>query len=135
VRITATMLALVFALIIPIGAHAVEIEMSAETAFQKASKVLVDLGAIPTFRDKELMVIKADPVQVQLTPEPGSHRKSITRLSAYTVRAGRLPLPSRMTSRRSPLMTITSTETLNTPGMISSNHDASKKRGVPVRST
>jgi len=126
VRITATMLALVFALIIPIGAHAVEIEMSAETAFQKASKVLVDLGAIPTFRDKELMVIKADPVQVQLTPEPGSHRKSMTRLSAYITQAGRLSYPFRMTSRRFPPMTIISMETPNTPGTITSRHDALK---------
>ena len=125
-RITATMLALVFALIIPIGAHAVEIEMSAETAFQKASKVLVDLGAIPTFRDKELMVVKADPVQVQLTPEPGSHRKSMTRLSAYITQAGRLSYPFRMTSRGFPPMTIISMETPNTPGTITSRHDALK---------
>lgn len=34
-----------------------------------AFQVLVGLGAMPTFRDKELLVIKTDPVQVRLTPD------------------------------------------------------------------
>lgn len=48
---------------------AVEVAMSGDDAFKKASMVLVGLGAMPTFRDKELLVIKTDPMQVTLTPE------------------------------------------------------------------
>jgi hypothetical protein len=48
-------------------ASATTVAMPAETAFQKASLVLVGLDAMPTFRDKELLVIKTDPVPVRLT--------------------------------------------------------------------
>lgn len=48
---------------------AVEVEMPADVAFQKASTVLVGLEALPTLRDKELLVIKTDPVPVRLTPD------------------------------------------------------------------
>jgi len=58
----------------------------------------------------------------------------MTRLSACAAQAGRLPHPSRMTSRRFPFMTITSTGILNTPGTITSKHDASKNSGAPERS-
>lgn len=56
-------------LLAPFISAAVEVEMSGEESFKKASLVLVELGAIPTFRDKELLVIKTDPVPVQLTTE------------------------------------------------------------------
>lgn len=50
-------------------ASAEKVPLAAEAAFQKASQVLVSLDALPTFRDKELLVIKTDPVQVRLTPD------------------------------------------------------------------
>lgn len=50
-------------------AAADEVSMPADAAFQKASMVLVNLGAMPTFRDKELLVIKSDPLPVTLTPD------------------------------------------------------------------
>jgi hypothetical protein len=51
------------------SALATTVALPADAAFQKASAVLVSLDAIPTFRDKELLVIKTDPVQVRLTSE------------------------------------------------------------------
>ena len=51
------------------SALATPVALSADAAFQKAAAVLVSLDAIPTFRDKELLVLKTDPVQVRLTPE------------------------------------------------------------------
>lgn len=50
-------------------AQATVVAMPAEDAFQKASMLLVDLGAMPTFRDRELLVIKTDPAPVELTPD------------------------------------------------------------------
>ena len=55
--------------VLAIPAFSATVPLSAEAAFQKASKVLVSLDAMPTFRDKELLVIKTDPVQVRLTPD------------------------------------------------------------------
>ena len=52
----------------PIACSAATINLSGEEAFKKTSMVLVNLGAIPTYRDKELLIIKTDPVQVKLTP-------------------------------------------------------------------
>jgi hypothetical protein len=46
-------------------ATATEVNLPAEAAFAKASRVLVDLGALPTFRDKELLVIKTDPLPLK----------------------------------------------------------------------
>jgi hypothetical protein len=46
-------------------ATAAEVGLPAEAAFVKASRVLVGLGALPTFRDKELLVIKTDPVPLK----------------------------------------------------------------------
>lgn len=46
-------------------ARAAEVDLSADAAFLKASRVLVGLGALPTFRDKELLVIKTDPVPLK----------------------------------------------------------------------
>ena len=48
-------------------AKAEEIGLAADAAFLKASRVLVGLGALPTFRDKELLVIKTDPVPLKDT--------------------------------------------------------------------
>ena len=48
---------------------ATPVALPADVAFQKAVAVLVSLDAIPTFRDKEILVLKTDPVQVRLTPE------------------------------------------------------------------
>jgi hypothetical protein len=56
---------------------------------------------------------------------PHTHILVTTCLSAYTAQAGRLPHPSRMTSRRSPPMTITFMGILNTHGTITSKHNAS----------
>ena len=50
-------------------ALATTVAMPADAAFQKASHVLVGLDALPTFRDKDLLIIKSDPVQVRLTPD------------------------------------------------------------------
>lgn len=44
---------------------AVEANLGAEAAFNKASRVLVEMGALPTFRDKELLIIKAGPHVLQ----------------------------------------------------------------------
>jgi hypothetical protein len=54
---------------VPGLALAAVVSMPADAAFQKASVVLVGMDAIPTFRDKELLVIKTDPVPVKLTPD------------------------------------------------------------------
>lgn len=51
------------------SAFATPVALPADVAFTKASTVLVGLGAMPTFRDKELMVIKTDSVEVRLTPD------------------------------------------------------------------
>ena len=57
--------------------------------------------------------------------DPGRRQKFTPRLSVSTAQAGRLPHTSWMTSVvNSPSMTITSIETLNIPGMTTSNHDA-----------
>lgn len=45
------------------------IPLPADVAFQKVSSVLVDMGALPTYRDKELLIIKTDPTQVSLTTD------------------------------------------------------------------
>jgi hypothetical protein len=45
--------------------NATEVNLPADAAFLKASRVLIDLGALPTFRDKELLVIKTDPLPLQ----------------------------------------------------------------------
>lgn len=58
---------LVLALSPPI-VPAAEVGLPAEAAFLKASRVLVSLGALPTFRDKELLVIKTDPVPLKDVP-------------------------------------------------------------------
>jgi len=63
------LLVLLLAVVISAPAGAVTVAMPADAAFQKASMLLVDLGALPTFRDKELLVIKSDPVPVRLTPD------------------------------------------------------------------
>jgi hypothetical protein len=52
----------------PVAASAVEVAMAADAAFAKASRVLVNLGALPTFRDKELLVIKTDPAPLKDVP-------------------------------------------------------------------
>ena len=57
--------------LVPAPSLADIVAMSPDAAFQKASAVLVGLDAIPTFRDKELGVLKTDPVPVRLTPEQG----------------------------------------------------------------
>lgn len=46
-----------------------EVQMSAEDAYSKTARILVDIGALPTFRDKELLIIKTDPMPVKLSPE------------------------------------------------------------------
>ena len=53
----------------PVIASAAIVPLSADAAFLKASQVLVGLEAMPTFRDKELLIIKTDPVPVKLTPD------------------------------------------------------------------
>jgi hypothetical protein len=58
-----------FVVALPSTAFSEVVPMPADAAFLKASQVLVGLGAMPTFRDKELLVIKSDPVQVKLTPD------------------------------------------------------------------
>jgi hypothetical protein len=57
------------AVALPCAAAAVPVAMPADVAFQKASLLLVKLGAMPTFRDKELLVIKSDTTPVTLTPD------------------------------------------------------------------
>lgn len=49
----------------PVVMKAAEVDLSAEAAFAKVSRILVDLGALPTFRDKELLIIKTDPVPLK----------------------------------------------------------------------
>jgi hypothetical protein len=56
-------------LMVPIFAHGEEIQLSADEAYSKSLRILVDLGAIPTFKDKDLMVIKTDPLPIQMTTE------------------------------------------------------------------
>jgi hypothetical protein len=68
-KVRGILISSVFFLLMPNLAGADVVPMSADTAFLKASQVLVGLGAMPTFRDKELLVIKTDPVQVRLTPD------------------------------------------------------------------
>jgi hypothetical protein len=46
-------------------AHATEVNLPPEVVFLKASRVLLELGALPTFRDKELLVIKTDPLPLK----------------------------------------------------------------------
>ncbi len=46
-----------------------ELPMPAADAFQKAVEILVDMGAVPTFKDKELFMIRTDPNPTKLTAE------------------------------------------------------------------
>lgn len=46
-----------------------EVSLPADVVYQKAVSILVEMGAIPSFRDKELMLIKTDPFPVKLTTE------------------------------------------------------------------
>lgn len=62
-------IALLAAAAMPAVVWAVPVNMPADAAFQKASRLLVDLGAMPTFRDKDLLVIKSDTTPVSLTPD------------------------------------------------------------------
>lgn len=50
-------------------ASAEEIPLPAVDAYQKAVEILVDMGAVPTFRDKDLLMIKTDPNPTKLTGE------------------------------------------------------------------
>ena len=68
-KIRASVLLMLVGASIPVLSVAAVVAMPAEVAFQKASSVLVGLDAIPTFRDKELLVIKSDPVPVKLAPD------------------------------------------------------------------
>lgn len=52
----------------PATVPAVEVGLAANAAFVKASRVLVSLGALPTFRDKELLIIKTDPAPLKDVP-------------------------------------------------------------------
>jgi len=67
VHVGKTLLAAIVAL--PLTAGAASVPLPADAAFQKASELLVSMDAMPTFRDKELLIIKTDPVQVKLTPD------------------------------------------------------------------
>ena len=53
--------------ITPFFASGVQLNGSAEEVFMEASMLLVDMGALPTFRDKELGVIKTDSLPMKLT--------------------------------------------------------------------
>ena len=48
-------------------AESVEINLPASNVFKKASFLLVDMEAIPSFRDKELGIIKTEPLPMKLT--------------------------------------------------------------------
>lgn len=61
--------AAVLAALLPMSAAAKTVPLPAEAAFQKVSMLLVEMGALPSFRDKELLVIKTDAVPVTLTPD------------------------------------------------------------------
>ena len=50
-------------------ANSEEIPIAAEEAYQKAVNILVDMGAVPSFRDKELMLIRTDPNPTRLTSD------------------------------------------------------------------
>ncbi|WP_259210296.1 hypothetical protein [Stenotrophomonas sp. BIGb0135] len=51
------------------SAAAAQVSLPADLAFQRASELLVEMGALPTFRDKDLLVIRTDPIQVKLAPD------------------------------------------------------------------
>jgi len=50
-------------------ALAEEVQMPAEETFQKALVVLMDLGAVPSFKDKDLLMIKTDPLPIKITTD------------------------------------------------------------------
>lgn len=58
-------------LIIPSCVFGEEVSLSADEAYQKAVKILVDIGSVPSFRDKELMLIKTDQLPMKMTTEEG----------------------------------------------------------------
>lgn len=68
-KITGSALLALVGASIPTLTFAAVVALPSDAAFQKASSVLVGLDAMPTFRDKELLVIKSDPVPVKLTPD------------------------------------------------------------------
>src|SRR5690349_17010402 len=45
--------------------EATDVDLPPESAYQKASRALVGLGALPTFRDRELLIIKTDPLPLK----------------------------------------------------------------------
>lgn len=63
------LIAIAAAVFSPIALAGTTVNLSADAAFVRASRALVDMEAMPTFRDKDLGVIKTDPVQVKLTPD------------------------------------------------------------------
>lgn len=66
--VTASFLVALASTLAPTSAVADVVQMAADEVFLKASTALVDMDAMPTFRDRELLVIKTDPVPVRLTP-------------------------------------------------------------------
>ena len=63
------LLAVATSTLLPLTLVAKPVAMPANQAFDKASRVLVNLDAMPTFRDQQLLVIKTDPVPVKLSPD------------------------------------------------------------------
>lgn len=68
-RVLSIWLVVLFGLAGATQASELIVQMPAEAAFQKASTELVAMGALPTYRDKELLVIKTDPTHVNLTTD------------------------------------------------------------------
>ncbi len=46
-----------------------EVQLPADEAFQKALVILMDMDAVPSFKDKDLLMIKTDPLPMKMTTD------------------------------------------------------------------
>ena len=68
-KIGAIILIVIVVIMLPDYTKGDEILLRAEDAYEKSIQLLIDMGAIPSFRDRELMLIRTDPIPVKLTGE------------------------------------------------------------------
>ena len=64
-----SILSLLLIILLATPAFAEDVQLSAEDVYSRALEVLMDMDAIPSFRDKELLMIKSEPLPMKLTTE------------------------------------------------------------------
>ena len=68
-KIVLVLIALISTIVSDHSVFGEEINLPAEQTYQKVLTKLVEMGAVPTFRDKELLLVKTDPLPKRVTTE------------------------------------------------------------------